>query len=215
MTMLIRPIIPIPPFTVPQISPDIVTYIRAALLLLCSVVAAWLTGIYAAHRFGNSTKKTAVIFALIMLTAASALLCFYGLSAETVRGAIFFLILIFASHGDIRTRECDDCLHIMIVIAALIGTDLSNLPGMLLSGVIAGIATLIPALSGTRSLGGADIKFSAACAFLLGLRRGVAGLVIGLLLAIAANAFPVRKKNTAGFPLIPYLSVGFAAVYFM
>ncbi len=208
---MIRPIIPVPPFTMPQISLNIVTYICAALVLLCSAAAAWLTGMYAAHRFGNGTKKPAAIFALIIGASVSALLCFYGLSAD----AVFFLILIFASYSDIRTRECYDCLHLMIVIAALIGTDVSDLPGMLLSGITAGIAMLIPALLGTRSLGGADIKLSAACAFLLGLRRGMAGLVIGLLFAVVINAVHGRKKNTAGFPLIPYLSVGFAAVYFM
>ena len=215
MTMMIRPIVPILPFAMPQTGTDIMTYVRAALLLFCSCLAAWLTGLYASHRFGNGKKKTAAIFTLIMSAAASALLCLYGLTAETIRGVIFFLILIFTSYSDIRTRECDDCLHLMIVITALIGTEMSDLPGMFMSGVMAGIAMLIPALLGARSLGGADIKFSAACAFLIGLRCGMTGLVIGLLLAVVINAVHGRKKNTAGFPLIPYLSVGFAAVYFM
>ena len=37
----------------------------------------------------------------------------------------------------------------------------------------------------------------------------------GLIAAIIVNIIKNRKKKTEGFPLIPYLAVGFMAAYFM
>ena len=64
------------------------------------------------------------------------------------------------------------------------------------------------------SIGGADIKLSAACAFMLGTVQGMTGLMIGLILAVIVNSIKNRKKKHEGFPLIPYLAVGFTAAYF-
>ena len=103
----------------------------------------------------------------------------------------------------------------MIVIAAFIGTDMSALPGMLLSALIIGGIMLTTAAVTKSSIGGADIKLSAACAFMLGTVQGMTGLMIGLILAVIINSIKNRKKKHEGFPLIPYLAVGFMAAYFM
>lgn len=185
------------------------------LLLAGAVFAAWCIGLYSARHFGGNKKKTVLVFAGITGLVTLTMLCFFGCAAVTIRGIIFTLILAFSSYSDIRTRECADYLHLMIVIVAFIGTEVTALPAMLLSGIAAGVIMLVPALLGKRSLGGADIKCSAACAFLLGFGRSMTGLVIGLLLAVIINAIQNRKKNGAGFPLIPYLAVGFTAAYFL
>lgn len=70
-------------------------------------------------------------------------------------------------------------------------------------------------LNTKSSIGGADIKLSAACAFMLGTVQGMTGLMIGLILAVIINSIKNRKKKHEGFPLIPYLAVGFMAAYFM
>lgn len=103
----------------------------------------------------------------------------------------------------------------MIVIAAFIGTDMSALPGMLLSALITGGIMLMTAAVTKSSIGGADIKLSAACAFMLGTVQGMTGLMIGLILAVIINSIKNRKKKHEGFPLIPYLAVGFMTAYFM
>ena len=103
----------------------------------------------------------------------------------------------------------------MIVIAAFIGTDMSALPGMLLSALIIGGIMLTTAAVTKSSIGGADIKLSAACAFMLGTVQGMIGLMIGLILAVIINSIKNRKKKHKGFPLIPYLAVGFMTAYFM
>ena len=103
----------------------------------------------------------------------------------------------------------------MIVIAAFIGTDMAALPNMVLSALLVGGIMLMTTIITKSQMGGADIKLSAACAFLLGTVQGFAGLMLGLIAAIIVNIIKNRKKNTEGFPLIPYLAVGFMAAYFM
>ena len=66
---------------------------------------------------------------------------------------------------------------------------------MILGGVLVGAVMLVPLLTGNRTLGGADIKCSAACAFLLGLKRGLIGLTAGLLLAVIINGIKNRKSQ--------------------
>lgn len=215
MNAMIQPMLPYIPYNKISSSIDGATLLLALFLLVGAVFAAWCIGLYAAKHFGGNKKKAVLVFAGITGLVTLAMLCFFGCAAATVRGIILTLLLTFSSYSDIRTRECADYLHLMTVTAAFIGTELTVLPGMLLSGIAVGVITLIPALLGKRSLGGADIKCSAACAFLLGFGRGMIGLVIGLLLAVIINTIRSRKKKQAGFPLIPYLAVGFTAAYFI
>ena len=100
----------------------------------------------------------------------------------------------------------------MIVIAAFIGTDLSSIPNMFFSALFAGGIMLITMLITKSNIGGADIKMAAACCFLLGLSRGIIGLLAGMILAVVFNIFKKDKKK--GFPMIPYLAVGFMTAYF-
>ena len=103
----------------------------------------------------------------------------------------------------------------MIVIAAFIGTDMAALPNMILSALLVGGIMLMTTVITKSQMGGADIKLSAACAFMLGTVQGFAGLMLGLIAAMIVNIIENRKKDTEGFPLIPYLAVGFMAAYFM
>lgn len=215
MNAMIRPMLPYIPFNKIPAETYGFAILCALLLLIGTIITAWCLGAYAARHFGGNKNKTVLVFAGITGFVTLALLYFFGCAAITIRGIIFTLILAFSSYSDIHTRECGDYLHLMIAIAAFIGTELSALPGMILSGIAVGAVMLIPAFFGKRSLGGADIKCSAACAFLLGFARSMIGLTVGLLLAVAVNAIQNRKKKGAGFPLIPYLAVGFTAAYFI
>lgn len=189
-------------------------YIGLAILLTVTAFVAVLLSYYAADRFKGDKKKTTFCFAALALFSVVMMFCFFGFAATTVRGIIFFLILILSSYEDIKTRECDDYLHLMIVIAAFIGTALTMIPGMFVSAMFAGGIMLLTVLITKSSIGGADIKMAAACSFMLGFERGVSGLVLGTLLAVVVNLLK-SKDRKKGFPMIPYLAVGYAAVYFI
>ena len=61
-------------------------------------------------------------------------------------------------------------------------------------------------------IGGADIKMVAACSFLLGLKRGIIGLFIGTVISVLFNIYKDKNK---GFPMIPYLAIGYMTAYFI
>lgn len=209
--MVIRPIIP-------YVFDSGVTFdagfIISAILIVClSVLASISLSGYFSERYKMNRKKLAVCFALISVCVSLSMICFFGSSAIAVKGIIFVSILALSSFEDIKTRECDDHLHVMIAVAAFIGTDLGNLPGMSLAGFFAGGVIILSKVIGKGKIGGADIKMAAAGAFLLGFDRGIFGLLTGTLLAVFVNL--LRKNRKEGFPMIPYLAAGFTAAYFL
>ena len=132
------------------------------------------------------------------------------------KGVIFAALLIYASVKDIRTREVDDYLSVMIAITALIGVTLADLPFMLAGALFVPLPLFIAALLRPGRMGGADIKLMAASAFLLGLRNGMAAMITGLALAVIFTLIISKiRKNSAkdSFPLVPYLGAGCILAY--
>ena len=89
---------------------------------------------------------------------------------------------------------------------------------MLVGGAVsAAIQIGVTALSG-GGYGGADWKLFSACAFLLGWQRGLAGMVLGLLIGViftlAYNKIKDRNINE-GFALVPFISIGMIALFFI
>ena len=191
-----------------------VIFLWLSVIFLMSLTAFFI-GNYGSKRYKTDKKKTDIAFVVLSVVSAILILCFFGLSAATVKGCILSLIFVLSSFEDIRTHECDDYLHVMILVAGFIGIQGSDLPGMLLSGFIA-FALIMGTLLLTKSeIGGADIKFSTACAFVLGVREGIIGLILGLIIAIVVNLIKNKKNKSKGFPMLPYLAVGFMTAYFI
>jgi len=165
----------------------------------------------------NEENKRKLIYQGINIILVSSLLIVFGWSMELLKGIILLQILLYASVSDIQTHEVKDFISVLIFITGFIGVTLSDVPMMLLSGLAIGGMLLICAMVSGNRLGGADVKLSAACAFLLGFSKSIAGLVIGLFLAIICNIYFSHKNKTKGkaFPLVPYLSLGFMAMYFI
>jgi len=183
-------------------------------LILISVMCAVFTAIYCSREFHGDKKKTILVFAEITLLMTIALIGFFGFSATAIRGSILCLVLAFCSCSDIKTRECADYPYLLIAVAAFIGIELSALPGMLLGAFSVFVILFYGAWISKSVINGADLKLSTACAFLLGTTHGILGLLIGMLLGIIVNLFK-NKDTKAGFPLIPYLAVGFMTAYFI
>lgn len=128
-------------------------------------------------------------------------------------------ILLYASIKDIREHEVPDTVWKLIAILGLVNNSLRDLPSMLLGAALVFLPQIIPAVINTeKAMGGADIKISTACAFLLGAGRGLAAFIIGLTLFVVVVPI-LRKvrheKNGEPFPMVPFLSVGTIAAYLM
>ena len=203
------------PRITPEITENPLILVNGIVLLALTVLTAVFISLYASIVYKGNKRKAVLFFTVIAALTALSLFCFFGCAATTVKGIIFCLLLAFSSYEDIKTRECENYVHLMIVIAAFIGTDMSALPNMVLSALLVGGIMLMTTIITKSQMGGADIKLSAVCAFLLGTVQGFAGLMLGLIAAIIVNIIKNRKKNTEGFPLIPYLAVGFMTAYFM
>lgn len=132
-----------------------------------------------------------------------------------IKGLIYSTILLWAANTDIHTHHASDCCSAMIAISALIGTEAKDLPVMLGGAVFCFLPQiLVNMLLPERAVGGADIKISAACGFLLGVTRGTIGLITGLLFSVICSLI-TRKRKDEKLPLIPYLAAGFIPAYFI
>ena len=180
--------------------------------LLIVILVSCLIGGYAAKKWKGNKRKTILGFVLISSFITIALLSFFGLSVRTIQGIIFSHILLTASYSDIKTRECDDYLSVMILLTAFIGSSVTAIPSMFIASMFTAGIFLLVVLTVTDGIGGADIKLASASVFLLGFQRGTIGLIAGLLLAIIVNSI---KSKKSGFPMIPYLTAAFIPAFFI
>ena len=136
---------------------------------------------------------------------------------QIVRGILLAGLLLYGSIHDIRTHTMPDWVWLGVAGTALLGMKLSALPSMLL-GALAVLVIEVPlaVMLKDRAIGGADIKLSAAGAFLLGWQKGLAALILGL--ALSLIVIPVVRRirhedSRKAFALVPFLAVGMMAAY--
>lgn len=223
MTKFIQPIGPIRPISperLMELNPEevITTIVKLACIFLFYLAVHKISKVVISKTPGyNKESKKIPIYHCISIILVSSLLIVFGWSIELLKGIILLRILLYASVSDIQIHEVKDFISVLIFITGFIGVTLSDIPMMLFSGLAIGGVLLICAMVSGNRLGGADVKLSAACAFLLGFSKSIAGLVIGLFLAIICNIYFSHKNKTKGkaFPLVPYLSIGFMAMYFI
>lgn len=223
MTEFIKPIGPIKPISfenLTKINPENVlsTVLKFACIFLFYLAMYKTSKVVIRKTPGyNKESKKIPIYHGISIVLVSILLIVFGWSMELLKGIIFMQTLLFASVSDIQTHEVKDFISVLILITGFIGATLSDIPVMILSSFFVGGMLFVCAVVSGNRLGGADVKLSAACAFLLGFSKSIAGLVIGLFIAVICNIYLSRKSKTKGeaFPLVPYLAIGFMAMYFI
>ena len=200
MTKFIQPIGPIMPLSPDRLSEFdagvvLTTMLRLACLFLFFLLVYKITNVIVSKTPGfQKESKKIPIYHCISIVLVSSLLIAFGRSMELLKGVIFLQILLYASVSDIQTHEVKDFVSVCIFITSFIGVTFSEVPGMLLSGLAIGGVLLFCAIASGNRLGGADVKLSAACAFLLGFQKSVAGLIIGLLVSVIANLI-IQKRN--------------------
>lgn len=222
MTRFIQPIGPIRPISPERLmefnSEDFVTtMLRVICIFLFYLTIHKITKLIVSKTPGfQKESKKIPIYHCISIILVSSLLIAFGWSTEFIKGIIFLQILLYASVSDIQTHEVKDFVSVLIFITGFIGATLSDIPMMILSALAIGGILLICAMVSGNRLGGADVKLSAACVFLLGFSKSIAGLIIGLLVSVIANLIIQKRNKTKNqpFPLVPYLSIGFMLMYF-
>lgn len=188
--------------------------ILGGLIFLLSVYAAQLTAKACTERWKGNVYRTKIVSMMITGCTAFMALLLYGISIMTIQIIAFSLICIYASYGDIKTREADDWLSVMVLLLGLAGRSMNDIPSMIFSlAVVGGIMLLIAVIGGNGALGGADIKFAAASAFLLGPQRAILGTIIGCIASILWTL--IKKKGKTGIPMLPYLSIGYVLTFLL
>ena len=131
-----------------------------------------------------------------------------------LQGAAFAGLLTAASLWDVRKRVIPNTLCVLILLAGLMRFSPANV-----FGILTALPLLVAAMLKPDGMGGGDVKLTAACGFVLGFGRGVAGLALGLALTLLFYG-ALRLRRGAGnapkaLPLAPFLSCGFLAAYFL
>ena len=205
----------VPP-TIRPVDPETAMMMLPYLAVACiTALLGWAVAVVIKKKFGGELSPWNILLpcAVSVLTAIR-----FGFGTELIQGIILSLVLLFAANSDIRTREVSDTIPVMIAITALIGAELSDIPMMLLAAVLITLPQLAIAVIKPGTYGGADIKLMAACAFLLGIGKGLFAIVAGLLLAVLCTVIvrKVKKQSVkASFALIPYLAIGCMTAFFI
>lgn len=180
--------------------------------ILISVVVAYLS----VKRWGGSVIKVGLVGSFLSVVAAFFSLLFHGFGIDSFRTVVLSGLFLYGSYGDIKTHEADDWIHFFILVTALIAKPFSEIPMALLSAfILGGVMALVAMFVRGAGIGGADIKFTAACAFLTNLQGGLLGLGLGTFIALLFNSPFFKKRAEKGFPMLPYLSCSYILVYLL
>lgn len=183
-------------------------YLHPVLLLLLSILVARAVSKACAARWQGNFKKLFWCIGLIITVCTAVSWLTNGLGLRVIQTIILSALFCYISYSDIKTHRAPDHLHIMVLIAAMIDITGSQLPSRAAASLVVGGAMLLIALIPGMKLGGADRKFSAACAFLMSPEFFIFGICLGLFLALISNLPFIRKGAAQGYPLLPYLSLG-------
>lgn len=129
--------------------------------------------------------------------------------ANSIAQAVLFCcLLIAAAITDLRRRIIPDALPLGILISALL-----TFSPIKLFGLAPAVVFFIAALIRPGSMGGGDIKLTAASGLVLGFSRCLFGLGIALTLLTIYHIS--RKERHRMYPIGPFLAIGFIAAYFI
>lgn len=167
-----------------------------------------------------SKPKTAVwILAAVTLAFGVLTIIRYGMTLAAIKGLILLCILLYASKSDIDSLEVPDFVWAMLLILSFVDFSSVSIPSRLIGAAAVFLPQFVFAmLFPAKAFGGADMKISAAAAFCLGAGKGILALIIGLSIAVVFIMIArkvMKKDKDEPFPLVPFLSVGIIAAYFM
>lgn len=133
-----------------------------------------------------------------------------------LQGVLFSSLLLVAAYTDIKRREISDRVCILLVLTGLLKFNYLNLLGIFIA-----LPFLIAAMLKEKSIGGGDIKLTAAVGVVLGFWKGIYGLILGLsffilfyiMLRITSIIRRKQVLRNLSMPLAPFLGIGFLIIY--
>ena len=187
--------------------------------MILVATASLIIGLYLNRYMRKRNFFTNKTFTLISSTVmAFGLSLRYGMSIYTFQGLFLFFLLLYASMSDLTDRNVANHISISILALSFISIPTVGIVSMLVGGAVsAAIQIGIISMSG-GGYGGADWKISSACTFLLGWSRGLSGMVLGLLIGVIFTLIRnslKKRDNNESFALIPFLSIGMMAMFFI
>lgn len=209
-TIILPPKMPIRPIRIESIALDkLLSIAGAAVLLGLFILAVW-TVLRKTKKGLNNPKMLPALLAYAGVGLV--LLLRFGTTLTAVKGLFLLAILLWASLSDIAKHEVPDYIPVMILLLSFVGFDPLNLSSMLTGAVVVFVPQLVVSmLRPGRAIGGADLKISAALAFLLGAEKGIFALITGMLTGVITMLIvrKIRKEtNKEPFALVPFLSLG-------
>ena len=224
--MYMNPTIPI---VTPVLQPLVETFVkenviakdavRLILMIVLVTAVSVIIGLLLHKRMKKQWLRTNKTVALLLSAVmAIALSIRFGLSIYTFQGLFLYYLLLYASASDLTDRRVADHLSVSVLALSLIGVPTVGIISMLIGGAVSfAIQTGASVFSGGR-YGGADIKISSACVFLLGWSRGLIGLALGLLTGVLFTLIynKIKKRSSSeGFALVPFISFGMMVAFFL
>lgn len=187
------------------------------IIILVAFITANIIGGYCAKRWHGDQAKVKAICQLIMTVTVVAFLLRFKVSMLTLQALVYCGVCLFSSYSDLKTRSLDDCAHCVVLAAAFMGRTLYDIPAMAIAGVtVGGIMLLVCVISKGQGVGGADIKFATASSMMVGLQSSLIGTMVGLLISVIVTAIKNKRSGKKeGFPLVPYLAIGYMSVLFL
>ncbi len=156
--------------------------------------------------YKNSLPMTLILSAVL----SSALMFTYGVGITLIQGMFLFFVLLYASASDVTRHEVDDHIWITVLALSVLSIQTVGIKSMLIGAVMVFVPQMFVSLISSKPLGGADIKLTTAIAFMLGWQRGLAMLVISMILALICKYIsdPLHlKEENEPFALVPYISI--------
>jgi hypothetical protein len=187
----------------------------AALVFLTVIIGGLMNYFMNKNGFAYNPYLTYLLFPAVVV----ALYLVGGFSMWTVKGIVFFLILLYASVQDLSEHQADDFLWVMLLILSLVNIEKVGITSMIFGALAVFLPQFIVVMFfKTKGQGGADFKFSTSAALCLGFYGGVIGYMIGLIFAIVFQTIynKIKKQsNNEAFPLLPFISTGLMIGYFI
>lgn len=198
-------------------------FIKIPTIVINSItIALMLITTFAVERIRANKQKTKFRWLNIILSVVAGILLFLFFTEPLVIFKNFLLVqvMLYASNQDFNEHQVDDYIYPMICVLSLVFFNYANFVTMIVGALALFIIQMIVFFACKGSfIGGADVKFTTACGFFLGLTRGFVGTIIGLLIAIIVNMIIQKvhkEKKNQPFPLVPYLSIGmFIGIFFV